>query len=85
MTTLYPKYAVGFRVGMFTGMYSVAGAFAGLLAYGLLKINTPSIHGWQVVFLFEGGVTVLLGIISFFVLPRNCTLSLTCDCIRGID
>ncbi|KAI4603060.1 hypothetical protein KJ359_005850 [Pestalotiopsis sp. 9143b] len=71
MTTLYPKYAVGFRVGMFTGMYSVAGAFAGLLAYGLLKMNTPSIHGWQVVFLFEGGITVLLGIISFFVLPRN--------------
>ncbi|KAF7532239.1 hypothetical protein G7054_g8140 [Neopestalotiopsis clavispora] len=57
MTTLYPKYAVGFRVGMFTGMYSVAGAFAGLLAYGLLKINTPSIHGWQVVFLFEGVAT----------------------------
>ncbi|KAK6196498.1 hypothetical protein LQW54_011491 [Pestalotiopsis sp. IQ-011] len=71
MTTLYPKYAVGFRVGMFTGMYSVVGAFAGLLAYGLLKINTPSIHGWQVVFLFEGGITVLLGIISCFVLPRN--------------
>jgi MFS family permease len=71
MSTLYPKYAVGFRVGLFTGMYSVAGAFAGLLAYGLLKIDTPQIRGWQVVFLFEGGVTVLLGTISFFVLPRS--------------
>jgi MFS family permease len=71
MSTLYPKYLVGFRMGMFTGMYSVAGAFAGLLAYGLMKIESPRVHGWQVVFLLEGGVTVLLGIVSFFVLPKN--------------
>jgi MFS family permease len=70
-STLYPKYEVGWRVGMFTGMYSVAGAFAGVLAYGLLKIDSPSIHGWQIVFLLEGGITVLLGILTFFVLPKN--------------
>ncbi|KAL0930162.1 allantoate transport protein [Colletotrichum truncatum] len=71
MSTLYPKYDVGFRVGMFTGMYSVAGAFAGILAYGLLKVNSPSIHGWQVVFLLEGGITVLLGFLTLFVLPKS--------------
>ncbi|KAI1851512.1 hypothetical protein JX266_002974 [Neoarthrinium moseri] len=71
MSTMYPKYAVGLRVGIFTGMYSVAGAFAGLLAYGLLRIESPHLHGWQVVFLLEGSVTVLLGIISFFMLPKN--------------
>jgi MFS family permease len=71
LSTLYPKYEVGWRVGMFTGMYSVAGAFAGVLAYGLLQINSPNIHGWQIVFLFEGGITVLLGILTFFVLPKN--------------
>lgn len=71
MSTLYPKYDVGFRVGMFTGMYSVAGAFAGVLAYGLLKISSPRIHGWQVVFLFEGAITVFFGILTFFVLPKN--------------
>lgn len=71
LSTLYPKYSVGFRAGMFTGMYSVAGAFAGLLAYGLLQIDSPSVHGWQVVFLLEGGVTVLLGFISFFVFPKS--------------
>jgi MFS family permease len=52
-------------------MYSVAGAFAGLLAYGLLHINSGSVHGWQIVFLLEGAVTVLLGIMTFFVLPKS--------------
>lgn len=71
MSTLYPKYDVGFRMGMFTGMYSVAGAFAGVLAYGLLKAGTATLHGWQVLFLVEGGITVFLGIISFFLLPKS--------------
>lgn len=71
MSTLYPKYSVGFRVGMFTGMYSVAGAFAGVLAYGLLRAGSDSLHGWQVLFLVEGGITVFLGLISFLVLPNS--------------
>lgn len=71
MSTLYPKYNVGFRLGLFTGMYSVAGAFAGVLAYGLLKLDTDSLHGWQTLFLVEGGITVALGLISFFVLPSS--------------
>lgn len=71
LSTLYPKYSVGFRAGMFTGMYSVAGAFAGLLAYGLLQIDSAKVHGWQVVFILEGGFTVLLGILSYFVFPKS--------------
>lgn len=71
MSTLYPKTMLGFRAGLFAGMYSIAGAFAGLIAYGLLHVNTPSLRGWQVVFLVEGGVTVLLGIAAFFLLPRT--------------
>ncbi|KAI7286869.1 hypothetical protein KC345_g920 [Hortaea werneckii] len=71
MSTLYPKYNVGFRLGLFTGMYSVAGAFAGVLAYGLLKLDTDSLHGWQTLFLVEGDITVALGLISFFVLPSS--------------
>lgn len=71
MSALYPKYDVGFRFGIFTGMYSVAGAFAGVLAYGLLRIQTQTLHGWQIVFLFEGAFTVFLGIVTFFSLPKS--------------
>ncbi|KAK7955711.1 MFS general substrate transporter [Apiospora aurea] len=59
------------RVGLFSGMYSIAGAFSGLVAYGLLKLETPHIHGWQAVFLLEGGFTVLLGLLTLLVLPRR--------------
>jgi len=71
MSTMYPKFSLGFRMGMFSGMYSIAGAFAGLIAYGLLKLETEKLHGWQVVFLVEGGVTVLMGVVGYFVFPAE--------------
>lgn len=71
MSLMYPKFSLGLRMGLFSGMYSVAGAFAGLLAYGLLHIESSRVHGWQIVFLFEGGLTVLLAIVAWFVLPTD--------------
>lgn len=70
-STIFPKYSVGWRMGLFTGMYSVAGAFAGLLAYGLLQINTPTIRGWQAVFLLEGSLTIFVGILTLAILPTK--------------
>lgn len=71
MSTLYPKYSVGFRMGLFAGMYSIAGAFAGLIAYGLLRIDSERIHGWQAVFLFEGGLTILMALVTYVMLPKS--------------
>jgi MFS family permease len=45
MSTFYPKFSLGFRMGLFSGMYSIAGAFAGLLAYGLLHLETSTLRG----------------------------------------
>lgn len=69
MSLFYPKFSLGFRMGLFSGMYSVAGAFAGLLAYGLLHLDSEILHGWQTVFLFEGALTVFVAIIGLLVLP----------------
>lgn len=71
MSTMYPKFSLGFRMGMFSGMYSIAGAFAGLIAYGLLKVESPKLHGWQVVFLVEGGFTVFMAVVGWFVFPSD--------------
>lgn len=71
MSLFYPKFSLGFRMGLFSGMYSVAGAFAGLLAYGLLHLDSGILHGWQTVFLFEGALTVFVAIIGLVVLPMS--------------
>jgi hypothetical protein len=65
MSTLHPKHDVGIGVGILTGMYGVAGAFAGVLACGLLRVKSDSLHGWQVPFHVEGGIKV------FFSLPKS--------------
>ncbi|KAL4898077.1 major facilitator superfamily domain-containing protein [Aspergillus ambiguus] len=71
MSLFYPKFSLGFRMGLFSGMYSVAGAFAGLLAYGLLHLESSVLKGWQTVFLFEGGLTVFLALVALVMLPTN--------------
>ncbi|KAL4862948.1 hypothetical protein BDV12DRAFT_206863 [Aspergillus spectabilis] len=71
MSLFYPKFSLGFRMGLFSGMYSVAGAFAGLLAYGLLHLDSSILKGWQTVFLFEGALTVFVAMIGLLVLPTS--------------
>jgi MFS family permease len=71
MSTLYPKEYLGFRAGMFTGMYSVSAAFSGLIATGVLKIETNTLKGWQVLFLLEGGLTVLMAFVTLAILPLS--------------
>lgn len=71
MSLFYPKFSLGFRMGIFSGMYSVAGAFAGLLAYGLLHTHTSRLQGWQMLFLVEGILTVFVGLLALAILPSN--------------
>ena len=50
----YPKYQVGFRYALFYGCQSLAGAFGGLIAYGVLSNVTGKLHNWQYLFIIEG-------------------------------
>jgi MFS family permease len=67
--TLYPHYMLGFRLGLFAGMFSIASAFSGLIAYGIFHIHSTKYKDWQLLFLIEGGVTLFMAIITLFVLP----------------
>lgn len=71
MSLFYPKFSLGFRMGVFSGMYAVAGAFAGLLAYGLLHTHTSRLQGWQMLFLVEGILTVFVGLLALAILPSD--------------
>ena len=71
LSLMYPKFSLGLRMGLFTGMYSIAAAFAGLLAYALLQLESSRVHGWQIVFLVEGGMTLFMAIVVLLVFPTN--------------
>ncbi|KAJ7049979.1 MFS general substrate transporter [Mycena amicta] len=65
----YPRHMLQLRVGYFFGAASMAGAFSGLLAYGInFMSGIQGLEGWSWIFILEGIATVVVGIIAFFVL-----------------
>lgn len=66
----YPKYKLIYRIALFTGAAAAAGAFSGLLAYGIGFMNKiGGLRGWSWIFIFEGLATILTSILGALVLP----------------
>lgn len=70
LSTFYRRGELARRLAFFYAAANIANAFSGLLAYGLFQIK-GALHGWQYLFLVEGGLTVLIAIVSFLLLPRT--------------
>ncbi|QKX60435.1 uncharacterized protein TRUGW13939_07580 [Talaromyces rugulosus] len=70
LSDFYPRYECAFRFALFYGFFSVAGAFGGIIAYGILQTN-GALHGWQYLFILEGCIPILLGVIFPFWLAKN--------------
>ncbi|KAJ9480006.1 putative High-affinity nicotinic acid transporter (putative) [Pseudozyma hubeiensis] len=68
LTVLYPRKSIQLRVGLFFSAATIAGAFGGLLAFGLAKVRVGATEGWQWIFFVEGALTILVGVIAYFVL-----------------
>lgn len=70
LSTCYIRYDLALRIAIFYGSYAIAGAFSGVLAYGLLQIK-GSMHSWQYLFIIEGALTAGLAIIAVFWIPKH--------------
>ncbi|KZP01749.1 MFS general substrate transporter [Calocera viscosa TUFC12733] len=70
LSYFYPRYDLAFRFSLFYSMFSVAGAFGGLIAFGVFQIN-GSLYGWQYLFIIEGAVPILLSFAAPFVLAKE--------------
>ncbi|KAI0649688.1 MFS general substrate transporter [Trametes meyenii] len=69
LTLWYPRHMIQTRVGVFFGGATLAGAFSGLLAFGISFMSgTAGMLGWSWIFIIEGLATVVVGAISFFIL-----------------
>lgn len=65
----YCTEELAFRQGLFFSAASVAGAFSGLLAYAIAKMDgVGGRAGWQWIFILEGLLTVAVAFASFFLL-----------------
>ncbi|KAK1995425.1 major facilitator superfamily transporter [Colletotrichum falcatum] len=65
----YRRAELAFRLSLYIVMAPLAGAFGGLLASAILRLDHfGSLHSWRMIFAIEGIITVLLALISFFTL-----------------
>lgn len=87
LSTLYPRYMVQFRIGLFYASASLAGAFGGVLATGFIQMDglgaqtrtlasrTPvtatGVAGWRWIFIMEGLLTVIIACFSWWCLPAS--------------
>ncbi|KAJ7215320.1 major facilitator superfamily domain-containing protein [Mycena haematopus] len=70
LSFFYPRLRLQTRVAAFFSAASISGAFGGIMAYGIINLNGKHGHsGWQWIFIIEGAITVVVGLVSFFLLP----------------
>ncbi|KAF9167636.1 hypothetical protein DFQ26_003792 [Actinomortierella ambigua] len=67
----YPRLEHAFRIGVFFSAATVAGACAGLIAYGIARMDgVLGMKSWSWIFLLEGAATVVVAAIAYFTLPN---------------
>lgn len=65
----YCRHEIQIRTALFFSAASIAGAFSGLLAFAIAKMDgVGGLEGWRWIFILEGIVTVLVAIWAFFAL-----------------
>lgn len=68
----YQRHHLQTRLALFFAGAALSGAFSGLLAYALTKMNgIGGLAGWRWIFLLEGLLTVVCGIAAHWTLPDN--------------
>jgi MFS family permease len=69
LTMWYCRHEIQLRQAMFFSAASVAGAFSGLLAFAISKMDgVGGYAGWRWIFILEGIATVLVAVLAFFTL-----------------
>lgn len=65
----YSTKDLAFRQGLFFSAASIAGAFSGLLAYAISKMDgVAGYAGWRWIFILEGLATVAVAVAAYFLL-----------------
>ncbi|KAJ1918945.1 hypothetical protein H4219_002301 [Mycoemilia scoparia] len=66
----YLRDELAWRVSLFFGSSTLAGAFGGLIAYGVGKnLANSHLEPWRILFIIEGSLTIFFGLLTWVVLP----------------
>ncbi|WKT49653.1 MFS transporter superfamily [Fusarium oxysporum f. sp. vasinfectum] len=69
ITIWYSRHEAMYRTALFYATASLAGAFSGLLAYAItLMDGIGGLAGWQWIFILEGILTVICGVMAYFTI-----------------
>ncbi|PYH88916.1 MFS general substrate transporter [Aspergillus ellipticus CBS 707.79] len=69
ITMWYSRHEAQLRQAIFFSAASIAGAFSGLLAFGIGQMNgVGGYSGWRWIFILEGIATVVVAVLAYFVL-----------------
>ncbi|TFY72976.1 hypothetical protein EVG20_g18 [Dentipellis fragilis] len=72
LSTVYKRHELQMRVGIFYASASLAGAFGGLLATAIIKMDgVGNLAGWRWIFILEGIATCMLALVAAAVLPEG--------------
>ncbi|CAF3382980.1 unnamed protein product [Rotaria socialis] len=67
LSSWYKRRELSWRISIFFSAAALAGAFGGVLAYGITKMGgVGGQEGWRWIFYLEGIATVVVGAIAFF-------------------
>ncbi|GAA5907591.1 uncharacterized protein JCM6883_001827 [Sporobolomyces salmoneus] len=71
LTFWYKREETNLRIAIFFSAATLSGAFGGLLAYGLSQMaGVGGKPGWAWIFIIEGLLTFVVGVIAFWVMPN---------------
>ncbi|KAJ3049081.1 hypothetical protein HK097_009885 [Rhizophlyctis rosea] len=84
LTYFYKNAELPIRLSWFWTSYMMTNVISAFLAFGILRLRgVRGMAGWQWLFALEGGLTLLIGIFSWFYLPPSPTQ--TASRFRGKD
>ncbi|GAB7363457.1 hypothetical protein MBLNU230_g3729t2 [Neophaeotheca triangularis] len=71
LSTLYRRGELARRLAIFYAASSVAGAFGGLLSFGVFQIEGGALESWRYLFALEGGLTIIFAGVAYWFLPYS--------------
>lgn len=74
LSLFYTRYEFAMRLGFFYGQSAFAGALGGLLSFAIFsryEQTDAAVKPWQLLFLVEGLITLVVAFTGFFWLPKS--------------